>query len=152
VPESVGDAVLVALDSDPSRRFAAAGELADALRRGLTGESPTGTAATRVLAGDEPTPPTRHLPRSRTQRRPQRRPVPPRQPSPAPAQRRRRAPTVARNLLALIAILLLAAVVAAIVVLASGGGGNKIDLDQVVKENVNDQIDALRQVVEDNTE
>jgi hypothetical protein len=42
-------------------------------------------------------------------------------------------------------------VVAAIVVLASGGGGDKVDLDQVVKENVSDQIDALRQVVEDNT-
>jgi eukaryotic-like serine/threonine-protein kinase len=153
VPQSVGDAVLVALESDPSRRFAAAGELADALRRGLTGESPPGTAATRVLAGDEPTPPTRHLPRTGTQRRPQRRPAPPRQPAPAPTpRRRRRAPTVARNLLALIAILLLAAAVAAIVALSTGDGGDKIDLDQVVKENVNDQIDALRQVVEDNTE
>jgi hypothetical protein len=38
-----------------------------------------------------------------------------------------------------------------IVVLASDGDGGNIDLDQVVKENVNDQIDALRQVVEDNT-
>jgi hypothetical protein len=152
VPQSVGDAALVALESDPSRRFAAAGELADALRRGLTGESPPGTAATRVLAGEEPTPPTRHLPRTGTQRRPQRRPVAPRQPAPAPAPRRRRAPTVARNLLALIAILLLAAAVAAIVALATSDGGDRIDLDQVVKENVNDQIDALRQVVEDNTE
>ena len=51
VPQSVGDAVLVALESDPSRRFAAAGELADALRRGLAGESPAGTAATRILGG-----------------------------------------------------------------------------------------------------
>jgi eukaryotic-like serine/threonine-protein kinase len=151
VPEAVGDAVLVALESDPSRRFAAAGELADALRRGLRGESPTGTAATRVLGGDDQTTPTRHLPRTRTQRRPQRRPSPPRQPAPAPQQRRRRAPTVARNALAVIAILLLAAVVAAIVALASGSGSDKIDLDQVVKENVNDQIDALRQVVDDNT-
>jgi hypothetical protein len=50
-----------------------------------------------------------------------------------------------------ISILLLAAAVAAIVALASSSGGNKIDLDQVVKQNVNDQIDALRQVVEDNT-
>jgi hypothetical protein len=50
-----------------------------------------------------------------------------------------------------IAILLLAAAVAAIVTLASSGGGGKIDLDQVVKQNVNDQIDALRQVVDDNT-
>ena len=38
-----------------------------------------------------------------------------------------------------------------IVALASSGGGDKIDLDQVVKENVNDQIDALKQVVDENT-
>ena len=139
------------IESDPSRRFAAAGELADALRRGLTGESPTGTAATRILGDDTPTDPTRHMPRTRTQRRPQRRPVPPRQPQPAPGPRRRRAPGVARNLLMLFAILLLAAVVAAIVVLATSSGGDKIDLDQVVKQNVNDQLDALRQVVDDNT-
>ena len=148
VSESVGDAVLVALESDPSRRFAAAGELADALRRGLTGESPARTAQTRVLGGDAPTSATRHTPRTRTQR--QRRPVQPRQRQ-TPPPKRRRAPTVARNLLALIAILLLAAAVAAIVVLASSGGGGKIDLDQVVKQNVNDQIDALKQVVNDNT-
>ena len=150
VPEAVGDAVLVALESDPSRRFAAAGELADALRRGLTGESPVRTAQTRVLGGDAPTSATRHMPRTRTQR--QRRPVQPRgRQDPAQQPRRRRAPQMARNLLALIAILLLAAVVAAIVVLASGNSGGKINLDQVVKQNVNDQIDALKQVVDDNT-
>ena len=151
VPQAVGDAVLVALESDPGRRFAASGELADALRRGLSGVSPTGTAATRVLAGEEPTPATRHMPRTRTQRRPPRRVAPPRQQRQAPPPRRR-APGVARNLLALIAILLLAAVVAMSVVLASGGDGGGIDLDQVVKDNVQDQIDSLRQVVEDNTE
>jgi eukaryotic-like serine/threonine-protein kinase len=152
VPEAVGDAVLVALDSDPARRFAGAGELAEALRRGLTGESPAGTAATRTLPGDEPTAATRHMQRTRTQRRPQRRAAPSRQPRSEPQEpRRRRAPRVARNLLALIAILLLAAVVAAIVVLASGGGGGKINLDDVVKQNVNEQVDALKQVVDDNT-
>jgi serine/threonine-protein kinase len=151
VPQAVGDAVLVALESDPGRRFAASGELADALRRGLRGVSPTGTAATRVLAGEEPTAATRHMPRTRTQRRPPRRVAPPRQQRQAPPARRR-APGVARNLLALIAILLLAAVVAMSVVLASGGDGGGIDLDQVVKDNVQDQIDSLRQVVEDNTE
>ncbi|MGA9371549.1 MAG: hypothetical protein WBV53_06845 [Solirubrobacterales bacterium] len=41
--------------------------------------------------------------------------------------------------------------VAAVVVLASSGGGGKINLDQVVKQNVNDQIDALKRVVDDNT-
>ena len=55
VPQSVGDAVLVALDADPAHRFAAAGELADALRRGLGGESPAQTGATRVLPSDDPT-------------------------------------------------------------------------------------------------
>ncbi|MDP9228769.1 MAG: protein kinase, partial [Actinomycetota bacterium] len=63
VPQPVGDAVLVALDSDPAYRFAAAGELADALRRGLSGQAPASTGATRVLAGgDTPTAATRHLP------------------------------------------------------------------------------------------
>src|SRR5262249_15495365 len=121
VPQAVGDAVLVALDSDPARRFAAAGELTDALRRGLTGESPAATAATRVLGGDESTAATRHMPRTRTQRRPQRGPTPPRRP-PVPQPRRRRAPTVARNLLALIAVLILAAVVAGVAWLAPPRG------------------------------
>jgi hypothetical protein len=125
--------------------------LADALRRGLTGESPTGTATTRILGGEAPTPATRHMPRTRTQRRPQSRPAPPRQPRPVPQPRRRRAPAIARNLLILISILLLAAVVAAFIALASSGGGGETDLDQVVKQNVNEQIDALKQVVEDNT-
>jgi serine/threonine protein kinase len=152
VPKSVGDAVLVALESDEASRFAAAGELADALRRGLLGESPAPTAATRVLGGDEPTAATSHMPRTRTQRRPPRRPAPPRgQPRPAQQPRRRRASSVARNLLAVIVVLLLAAVVAMIVVLASSNSGGKIDLDQVVKQDIQDQIDALNQVVEDNT-
>jgi serine/threonine-protein kinase len=151
VPQSVGDAVLVSLDSDPAHRFAAAGELADALRRGLQGESPAPTAATRVLGGEDQTAATRHMPRTRTQRRPQRKPVPPRGQPPEKEGRRRSASSVARNVLAAIVVLLLAAVVALIVVLASGGGSDKIDLDQVVKENVTDQVDALRQVIDDNT-
>src|SRR5690349_7133500 len=109
VPQAVGDSVLVALESDPARRFAAAGELADALRRGLRGESPTPTAATRILGGEAPTAATRHMPSTRARRRPQRRPAPPRgQPRPA-GPPRRRASSVARNLLGLIAILILAA-------------------------------------------
>jgi serine/threonine-protein kinase len=153
VPQTVGDAVLVALESDPAHRFAAAGELADALKRGLRGESPTPTAATRVLGGGEdPTAATRHMQRTRTQRRPPRRPAPPRgQQRPAPPSRRGRASTAARRVLAVIVILLLAAVVAMVVVLATSSNSSKINLDQVVKQNVQDQIDALNQVVQDNT-
>ena len=97
--------------------------------------------------GDEPTAATRHMPRTRTRRRPAAAPraaarAAPRRPARGAAAHR---PSLATPL-ALIALLLLAAVVAVVVVLASSGGGGKIDLDQVVKENVNDQIDALKQV------
>ena len=118
----------------------------------LTGESPAGTAATRVLGGrhaDGPDPP--HAAHPDTSGARSGGPVQPRQPSPAPQKRRRSASNFARNALIVISILLLAAAVAAIVALASSGGSDKIDLDQVVKQNVNDQIDALKQVVEDNT-
>ncbi len=53
---------------------------------------------------------------------------------------------------ALIAILLLAAAVAALVVLTSGGSGDRVDLNDVVKDNIPEQIDELKQVVEDNRE
>jgi serine/threonine-protein kinase len=151
VPAAVGDAVLVALESDPGQRFAAAGELADALRRGLSGESPTGTGATRVMGGDAPTAATRQMPRTQTRR--QRRPAPPRRPAPAPQQRQRRGITgIARNLLAVIALLLLAAAVALAVVVATGDSGGGINVEDAVKDNVQDQIDELRNLIEDNTQ
>jgi serine/threonine protein kinase len=154
VPQSVGDAVLVALESDPTNRFVAAGELADALRRGLGGESPSATGATRVMSGDTPTAATRHMPRTQARRRPPRRPSAQRgQPGPAPRQRQRRAGNVARNVLAVIALLLLAAAVAGAVVVASNSGGNgNIDAEQAIKDNVQDQINELQNLIEDNTE
>jgi serine/threonine-protein kinase len=150
VPESVGDAVLVALDSDPNHRFAAAGELADALRRGLGGESPTQPGTTRVLAEDAPTAATRHMPstRTRTTRPVRRSPRPPAQ-EPAPPPQRRSGNT-ARNALALIALLLLAAVVAGAVVLTTSSPSDRVNLEEVVKDDINDQIDELRNVIEDN--
>jgi eukaryotic-like serine/threonine-protein kinase len=152
VPSAVGDAVLVALESDPGQRFVAAGELADALRRGLTGESPTGTGATRVMGDDAPTAATRHMPRTQTRR--QRRPAPPRRPAaPAPQQRQRRGMSgIARNILAVIALLLLAAAVALAVVVVTGDSGGGINVEDAVKDNVQDQIDELRNLIEDNTQ
>jgi serine/threonine-protein kinase len=152
VPEAVGDAVLVALEADPGRRFAAAGELADALRRGLAGEAPSATGATRVMAGDTPTAATRHMPRTGTRRR---RAAPPRRPpSAAPKARPKRGMSgVARNLLALIAVLLLAAAVAAAVVVAtSGDGSEKVNPEQAIKDNLNDQIDEIRNLIEDHSQ
>jgi eukaryotic-like serine/threonine-protein kinase len=148
VPQAVGDAVLVALDSDPRRRFEAAGELADALNRGLGGESPARTGATRVLPGDDPTAATRHMPRTQTTRPVRRQPRPPaRQAQP----KRRDQSSIARNAMILVVLLLLAAVVAGIVVLTTTSSNDRVNLDQVVKDNINDQVDELRNVIQENT-
>src|SRR5690348_10660053 len=134
VPQSVGDAVLVALDPDPAHRFAGAGELADALRLGLEGEDVTlpmdeGTSATRVLGGE--TAATRHMGRDtgETEYRPARpapRPAPrPVAPMPAPqpwdAEPRRRGAfsRFARFVLALVALVLFAAAVATAVIVTT---------------------------------
>ena len=153
VPQAVGDAVLVALETDPARRFAAAGELADALRRGLSGRvARRATGATRVVgAAMRRPPPPGTCPAPRPAAR-QRRPAPP----PAPAARAQQRPrrgmrSIARNLLALIVLLLLAAAVAAAVVVATGDQGGGINIEEVVKDNVQDQIDELRNLIEDNS-
>jgi serine/threonine-protein kinase len=153
VPQSVGDAVLVALDSDPEHRFAAAGELADALRRGLGGVSPEQTGATRVMPGEE-TASTRHMPRTEATRRAPRRAAPrQRRPAPAPPpQRKGGGRNIARSLAGLVAILLLAAVVAGAVVLATSSDSQQSSLEDVVRDNVNEQVDELRSVINENTE
>ena len=153
VPEAVGDAVLVALESDPDCRFAASGELADALRRGLGGETPTlSEAPTRMVASEAPTSATRRMPRTET-RRPARRPAPaPRRPAQRRPSGRGRASSAARTLAALVILLLLAAVVAGLVVLTTTDSGDRVNLEDVVKENVQDQIDELESLVRDNTE
>ena len=149
MPQAIGDAVLVALESDPANRFAAAGELADALRRGLAGISPEPTAATRVLGGGEPTGATRQMPPTQTRRQPPRR-RPPVAPPPQPRQKRDAA-GAARTALALIAVLLLAAAVAAIVTLTTTSSlGDRVNLEDVVKDNLQEQVDSLRDVIEDN--
>ena len=66
VPETLGGAVLRALEGDPNRRYASADELASGLRLGLEGEDVTlpmqeGATPTGVLGGD--TAATRHLDR-----------------------------------------------------------------------------------------
>ena len=60
VPETLGAAVLRALEGDPARRYGSADELATGLQRGMQGEDVTlpegaGTAATNVLGGETAT-------------------------------------------------------------------------------------------------
>ena len=73
VPETLGAAVLRALEGDPARRYASADELAAGLQRGLQGEDVTlplaeGSTPTNVLPGGETA--TRRLDQTRQHRVP----------------------------------------------------------------------------------
>jgi serine/threonine-protein kinase len=150
VPQAVGDAVLVALESDPERRFAAAGEFADGLQRGLSGVPVTASEAPTRMVGGEPTGATRRMSRTQT-RRAARRPAPaPARPPARPEQPRRRMSGMARNMAAVIALLLLAAVVAGLVVLTTTDSSDGVNIEEVVRDNVEEQIDGLRDLIEDN--
>ena len=161
VPHGVSEAVLVALESDPERRFASAGELADALGRGLRGEfddSPS-EATTRLVGGEAATQIARDetgttvQPRERRRRQapPPRRRIP-REDAQRPARqpRKKKSGSAAKNLGALVVLMLLAAVVAGLVVLTTGSNTQKVDIQNVVRDNVPDQIDSLEQLIREN--
>jgi serine/threonine-protein kinase len=162
VPHGVSEAVLVALESDPERRFASAGELADALGRGLRGEfddSPA-DATTRLVGGTEAaTQIAREETRTTVQPRERRRrqAPPPRRriaredaQRPARQPRKKRSGSAAKNLGALVVLMLLAAVVAGLVVLTTGNNNQKVDVQNIVRDNVPDQINSLEQLIREN--
>jgi serine/threonine protein kinase len=168
VTETLGAAVLRALEGDPNRRYASADELASGLRLGLEGEDVTlplgdGTGATRVLGGD--TAQTRQLGRDTAQteyrpaqsqtRRPEPRIAPP--PAPAPA---RRAPQRAersgfarfvRFVLALVALVLVAAAVAAAVIYATDKAAG-VKVSKIAGDTVDKVVEEMKEAVEKNTE
>jgi serine/threonine-protein kinase len=159
VPDTLGAAVLRALEGDPARRYASADELAGGLRLGLEGEDvtlPLGeeTAATRVLGGETA---TRRLERTeQTAYRP-----PP--PAPAPPPPRQRAVPVAaprrrgafsrfsRFVLALVALVLIAAAVATVVILATDQASG-VRATEVAGDSVDRVVEELKELVRKNTE
>jgi serine/threonine protein kinase len=170
VPEPLGAAVLRALEGDPGRRYASAGELASGLRLGLEGEDVTlpleeGSSTTRVLGGD--TAATRHMGRDTGQteyrppasqtRRPAPRPVAP-APAPAPSPRRGADPRrrgafsrFARFVLALVALVLVAAAVAtAVIVTTDKAAGVKVS--RVAGDSVDKVVEELKDLVNNNKE
>ena len=168
VPETLGGAVLRALEGDPSRRYASADELAAGLRLGLEGGDVTlpledGTSATRVLGGE--TAATRHMGRdtAATQYRsasPTRRPQPRVAPAPAPAapppraaQPRKRGAfsRFARFVMAVVALVLIAAVVAAAVILATDKAAG-VKVSKVAGHTVEQVVDEVKELVHKNTE
>jgi serine/threonine-protein kinase len=168
VPETLGGAVLRALEGDPNRRYASADELASGLRLGLEGEDvsvPEGATPTRVLGGD--TAATRHLDRtaqteyrpaqSQTRRPDARAPQPPPAAPPparvgAPRQKTRSGfSRFVRFVLALVALVLVAAAVAGAVIYATDQAAG-VKVTKIAGESVDKVVEELKEAVKKNTE
>jgi len=166
VPETLGGAVLRALEGDPARRYASADELAGGLQLGLQGEDVTlplaeGESATRVLGGEtatrrlDQTGQTEYRPASPS-RRPTPRVPPPAAPAPPvahpPAQRKRSAfSRFTRFVLATILLVLIAAAVAAAVIIATDQASG-VRATEVAGDTVDKVVEELKEAVRNNTE
>ncbi len=157
VPETLGAAVLRALEGDPGRRYASADELASGLRLGLEGEDVTlplaeGATPTRVMGGT--TAQTEYRPAQSQTRRPE-----PRIASPPPAVPARAAEPAkrsafsrfARFVLAAVALVLVAAAVAtAVIVTTDKAAGVKVS--KVAGDTVEKVVEEVKDLVRKNTE
>jgi eukaryotic-like serine/threonine-protein kinase len=162
VPHALDLAVRVSLDPNPGGRYPSAIDMAKALEAGVQGET---TEITRRLAiGDHDLDPTRALDATAATRAlPSTRPVPPaplspREPPPParPAARAERDPKAARRaaarrrwgvFLALIAVII--AVIVVLIALSSTGGGSGAQAPDA--NDVEQQIQELRDFIEQNT-
>ena len=163
VPETLGAAVIRALEGDPSRRYASADELAGGLQRGLQGEDVTlplaeGTAPTGVLGGETA---TRRLdqtgqteyrpPRSQT-RRPA--PRPPQRPAPAPRParpgRRGAFSRFVRLVMAVVALVLIAAAVATAVIVSTDKASG-VRATEVAGHTVHKVVEEFKDLLSNNT-
>jgi len=163
VPETLSAAVGVALATHPRGRYETAKAMADALDAAAQGIAPPtslipgateewDTAATSVLTSR--TEATRAAPRSAPAA--QRQPVPARRraepvapAAAAPRERRKRRSPARAITLALIALLVIAGIVIAVV--SSSGGNDQVRLHRVTYPTVGQSVDAMKQLVEDNT-
>jgi eukaryotic-like serine/threonine-protein kinase len=168
VPETLGAAVLRALEGDPSRRYASADELAGGLQRGLQGEDVTlpdavGGATTTVLGSESATrrlDETGHTEfrqahsqtRRPAPRSPERVAMPPRA-RPAPPQARRRGAfgRFMRWILALVALVLIAGVVAAAVILTTDKASG-VHVTEVAGNTIEKVTGKFEDLIKNNTE
>jgi eukaryotic-like serine/threonine-protein kinase len=153
VPEALSVAVLKSLENDPAARYGSARSLAEGLRRGLAGQDPIDVGDAPTVIGGPTTEATRPLPR--TDEVPVvPAPPPPRRPPPGPAPQpaaKRAGPGVFRVIGIVILLALVAAIVAGVVILVTSAADG-FDLDQITSDDIEQQIDNLRQAIEDNVE
>jgi eukaryotic-like serine/threonine-protein kinase len=161
VPPELATAVQRALQLDPRDRYATADAMREALIDGARGIGQA-TLATSVAA--PATASTRVNVPAASPRGPvePRRPRAPREPRPAPApltserraaERRppRRRRSALRRFLALVTLLLLVAVAGLAAVIVASNSSNAVQLRRVVYRDVSTSVDALKQLVQDNT-
>ena len=161
VSSELSAAVLKALENEPEDRYPDALELAVALRDGLEGVAPRDDATTRMMrdetaatrvAAREPKTPAAPIPVPRPRR--QAAPRPAAQPARATAAQASRSRSAFSRFMRVIGGILLiaivAAIVAAIILLATDAGSNT-DAAQFIRDTFNDQVDSIKQFIQDNT-
>ncbi len=146
-----------ALEIDAAHRFANADELREALSAGAAGQTfadETPTAGTAVMGGDETlatrvgTPVTEYPPGARRL-----------QPSPGPATgypagagaAAPERPARGRRALATFLLLALSAAVAVAIYFALTSGGDGVELREVTYDDVPESVEAMKELVDDNT-
>ena len=166
VPETLGAAVLRALEGDPARRYASASELAGGLQLGLQGEDVTlplaeGDTPTRMLGGEtatrrlDQTAQTEYRPAPSPTRRPVPRAAPPSPPpvqQPVQARQKRSAfSRFARFVMALVALVLIAAAVAAAVIYTTDKATG-VKATEVAGNTVDKVVEEFKDLLKKNTE
>ena len=159
VPPELDDAIRLCLERDPVGRYGSALELAEALDAGSRGES---TDATRrmALADADPTralaatSSTRAMPRTAYAPAPAPRPASRQTAAPSRVQRRESARAVRRRRVAttfalLLVLAAIGAVAIALLVANDGGGGDAVRAPNA--DDVDRQIDELRDFIEENS-
>ncbi len=157
VPEELSTAVLRALEGDVANRYRTAREFSAALRSGLSGIQPpvaADDAPTRVVAAE--TGATRAMadpPTPVAGQRPVRRPPAPARAPVAPAAKPKRSGF--GRFMRVLGLLLLIGVLAALIaggVLLLTDAGQGTDAGSFIRDQINDQIDAIEEFVRDNTQ
>jgi len=155
VPRELALAVEQALALDPRQRYADALAMEGALEDGARGISPA-TSATELFDQTEATQMLGEAPPPQPARpRPRMVPPPPRAPTPAQRPAARREPprgNGARRALVTLLVLALLAGGAAVAVVASSNTKNGVDLSvDVTQDDVPSSVDAMKQLIDDNT-
>jgi len=156
VGEELSTAVLRALEGDARNRYSTAREFSVALRAGISGVEPpvpASDATTRVVAETEATRRLADPPTPVAEQRPLRPPPPaPRPVASPPAPRTRSAFSRFMRVLGLLLLIaILAGAIAGAVLLLTDAGQNT-DVGSFIKDQLNEQIDAIRDFIETNTQ